>query len=61
MEHKTRGPIATLENAYRVATRIADETDRDMQVAVTGEPGRPFVAEPANNRPTGVVARIVTS
>ena len=53
-------PIATIENAFRVATRIADETDRDMQVAATGETERPFVAEPANDRPTGVVARITT-
>ena len=61
MTPKPRQPIATLENAYRVATRIADETDRDMQVSATGEPERPFVAEPANDRKTGVVARIVAS
>lgn len=51
--------IATLENAYRVANRIAAETDRDMQVAATGEPERPFVAEPTNDRTLGVIARII--
>ena len=50
-----------LENAYRVAHKIAEATDQDMQVAATGEPERPFVAEPANERRHGVVARIVSS
>ena len=52
--------VATLENAYRVAHKIAEATDQDMQVAATGEPERPFVAEPANDRTRGVVARIVS-
>lgn len=52
--------VATLENAYRVAHKIAEATDRDTQVAATGEPERPFVAEPANDRTQGVVARIVS-
>ena len=52
--------VATLENAYRVAHKIAEATDQDMQVAATGEPERPFVAEPANDRTQGVVARIVS-
>lgn len=58
-EPASRRPIATLENAYRVAHKIAEATEQDMQVAATGEPERPFVAEPANNRTRGVVARIV--
>jgi hypothetical protein len=52
-------PIATLEHAYRVATRHADAHDQDMQVAATGKPDRPFIAEPANNQRKGVVARIL--
>ncbi len=51
--------VATLENAYRVATRVAEETDQDMQVFATGKPERPYIAEPANDRHHGVVARIV--
>lgn len=54
-----RRHVATLENAYRVAQKIADATDQDMQVAATGEAERPFVAEPADDRTRGVVARIV--
>ena len=52
--------VATLENAYWVAHKIAEATDQVMQVAATGEPERPFVAEPANHRTQGVVARIVS-
>lgn len=52
-------PIATLENAFRVATRIAAETDADMQVIATGQPDRPYVAERANNRREKVIARII--
>ena len=52
--------MATLENAYRVAQKIAEATDQNMQVAATGEPARPFVAEPADDRLRGVVARIVS-
>ena len=59
MSAKITRPIATLENAYRVATRIAEHTDADMQVAATGTPERPFIAERANERTTGVVARII--
>lgn len=51
--------IATLENAYRLAARVADATDQDMQVWATGEAERPFVAEPANDRAVRVVVRIV--
>ncbi len=60
MPAKPLRPIATLENAYRVATRIAEDTDADMQVAATGAPERPFIAERANDRATGVVARILS-
>lgn len=59
MTSKSCRPIASLENAYRVANRIASETNSDMQVAATGEPERPFIAEPANDRRTGVIARII--
>lgn len=59
-EPAPRRHFATLENAYRVAHKIAEATDQDMQVAATGEPERPFVAERANNRTKGVVARIVS-
>ena len=58
-EAPIRRHVATLENAYRVAQKIAEATDQDMQVAATGEPERPFIAEPADNRACGVVARIV--
>ncbi len=51
--------VASLENAYRVANRLAEATDQDMQVAATGEAERPFIAEPANERARGVVARIL--
>ncbi len=61
MAHKPKAarPIATLANAYRVATRVAEDHDQDMQVAATGKPERPFIAEPANDHRQGVVARIV--
>jgi hypothetical protein len=59
MTHRSGRAIATLENAYRVANRIAAETDGDMQVAATGEPERPFVAEPTNDRSLGGIARII--
>lgn len=52
--------VATLENAYRVAQRVSEEMDQDMQVFATGETERPYVAEPANDRAEGVVARIIT-
>lgn len=51
--------IATLGNAYRVANRIAEDTNTDMQVAATGEPERPFIAQPADTRARNVVARII--
>lgn len=60
MPDSRKRTIATLANAYRVATRIAEITDADMQVAATGKPERPFIVEPANDRKAGVVARIVT-
>ena len=52
--------VATLENAYRVANKLAEANDQDMQVTATGEADRPFVAEPANDHTRGVVVRIVT-
>lgn len=52
--------VATLENAYRVAQRVADAMDQDMQVFATGKAERPYAAEPANDRAEGVVARIIT-
>jgi hypothetical protein len=51
--------VATLENAYRVATRAAEAGDQDMQVSATGKPEQPFIAEPANDRRKGVIARIL--
>jgi hypothetical protein len=51
--------VATLENAYRVAARAAEANDQDMQVAATGKPEQPFIAEPTNYRSKGVVARIL--
>lgn len=53
------GSIASLENAYRVATRVADAENQDMQVLATGKPERPFIAERADQNRKGVVARIV--
>jgi hypothetical protein len=58
-DRKSPRHVATLENAYRVANKLADANDQDMQVAATGEAERPFVAEPANDRSSGVVARIL--
>jgi hypothetical protein len=60
-EKPHRRPIATLENAYRVATKVAEATDRDMQVSATGEAERPFIAEPADTQAKRVVARIVAT
>jgi hypothetical protein len=54
-----QGHVATLENAYRLAARAAEANDRDMQVSATGKPEQPFIAEPANDRRKGVVARIL--
>ena len=51
--------VATLENAYRVAARAAEAGDLDMQVSATGKPEQPFIAEPANDRRKGVIARIL--
>jgi len=51
--------IATLENAYRVATRVAEATDQDMQVSATNKPERPFIAEPINTGTQRVIARIL--
>ena len=51
--------VATLENAYRVATRAAEANDQDMQASATGQPGQPFIAEPVSDRRKGVIARIL--
>jgi hypothetical protein len=36
--------IASFENAYRVAVKIADATDEDQAIISTGDPLRPFIA-----------------
>jgi aromatic ring-opening dioxygenase catalytic subunit (LigB family) len=36
--------IASFENAYRVAVKIADVTDEDQAIISTGDPSRPFIA-----------------
>lgn len=58
-DRKSPRHVASLENAYRVANRLAEATDQDTQVAATGEAGRPFIVEAANDRTAGVVARIL--
>jgi hypothetical protein len=50
---------ATFANAYRVATSSAEANNQDMQVFATGKPEQPFIAEPANDRAKGVIARIL--
>jgi hypothetical protein len=59
MATKPRTVIATLDNAYRVATKIASQSDADMQVSATGNADQPYVAEPANSNGHRVVARII--
>jgi hypothetical protein len=61
MAHRTQKlrHVATLENAYRVAARVAEDQDQDMQVTATGRPERPFIAEPANDQRCYIVARII--
>lgn len=58
-DQRTAGHVATLENAYRVATRVAEATNQDMQVSATGKPEQPFIAEPTNTGTQRVIARIL--
>ena len=35
--------IASFDNAYRIAVRLADATDQDQHVLATGDQMRPFI------------------
>lgn len=56
----TRKVIATIDRAYRVATSMANATERDVHIIATAAADRPFVVDHDRHPGQDVIATIVT-
>lgn len=48
--------IASFDNAYRIAVRLADTTNIDQRVVATGDPQRPFAVSRSGRAEQSCVA-----
>ena len=57
-----RGRLCSIENANRVATRVAEHIATDTAVVKTGNPLQPFrVVFAKSAKPDRIVSRVVTA
>lgn len=53
--------IATFDNAYRMAARLSEATNRNHAVARTNDARRPFIAIEDDGGRADVIARLVAA